>query len=47
MTIIEHGPFRYHWGGDLTGSGDAGEPDVESHLVSVRARASTARSGAT
>ncbi|MBX3272091.1 MAG: MBL fold metallo-hydrolase [Sandaracinaceae bacterium] len=33
VTLIEHGAFRYHWGGDLTGSGDPGEPDVESHLV--------------
>lgn len=33
VTIVEHGAFRYHWGGDLTGSGDAGQPDVESHLA--------------
>lgn len=35
VTVVEHGAFRYHWGGDLTGSGDTGEPDVESHLVRV------------
>lgn len=35
VTVIEHGAFRYHWGGDLTGSGEATEPDVESHLVAV------------
>lgn len=35
VTIIEHGPFRYHWGGDLTGAGAVGEPDVESHLIGV------------
>lgn len=33
VTIVRHGAFRYHWGGDLTGSGDPGEPDVETHLV--------------
>lgn len=27
---IAYGGFRYHFGGDLTGSGDPGEPDVES-----------------
>lgn len=35
VAVIEHGAFRYHWGGDLTGSGATGEPDVESHLVGV------------
>ncbi len=35
VTVIEHGPFRYHWGGDLTGSGETTEPDVESHLVAI------------
>lgn len=27
---ISYGPFTYHFGGDLTGSGEATEPDVES-----------------
>lgn len=27
---IAYGGFRYHFGGDLTGSGDPGEPDIES-----------------
>ncbi|MFO0682012.1 MAG: MBL fold metallo-hydrolase [Sandaracinus sp.] len=35
VTIVSFGAFRYHWGGDLTGSGDTGEPDVESHVASV------------
>lgn len=35
VALVEHGAFRYHWGGDLTGSGAATEPDVESHLASV------------
>ncbi len=35
VAIVEHGPFRYHWGGDLTGSGATTEPDVESHLAAV------------
>jgi hypothetical protein len=37
VGIIEHGAFRYHFGGDLTGSGEAGEPDVESHLAQTSA----------
>lgn len=32
-TLLSFGAFRYHWGGDLTGSGEPGEPDVESHLA--------------
>lgn len=39
IALIRHGGFRYHWAGDLTGSGDPGEPDVESHLIEY-ARAS-------
>lgn len=31
---IAYGGFRYHFGGDLTGSGDPGEPDVESPWAS-------------
>lgn len=34
-AVISHGDFRYHWGGDMTGSGEETEPDVESHLVRV------------
>ena len=34
-AVISHGAFRYHWGGDMTGSGEPTEPDVESHLVRV------------
>lgn len=37
VAIVEHGRFRYHWGGDLTGSGEPTEPDVESHLVATAA----------
>ena len=33
VTLVSHGRFRYHWGGDLTGSGEPTEPDVESHVV--------------
>lgn len=33
VGIVSWGPFRYHFGGDLTGSGKPGEPDVESLLV--------------
>jgi hypothetical protein len=34
--VISHGGFRYHFGGDMTGSGaDDTEPDVESHLVAT------------
>jgi hypothetical protein len=35
VALVTHGAFRYHWGGDLTGSGEPGDPDVESHLVAV------------
>jgi len=35
IAIVSYARFRYHWGGDLTGSGDAGEPDVESHLAAA------------
>ncbi|MBX7192060.1 MAG: MBL fold metallo-hydrolase [Sandaracinaceae bacterium] len=35
VTLVKHGSFRYHWGGDLTGSGDPGQPDVESHLATI------------
>jgi len=35
VALVEHGDFRYHWGGDLTGSGAATEPDIESHLATV------------
>lgn len=35
VTIVSYGSFRYHWGGDLTGSGDTGEPDVESQVAAV------------
>jgi len=31
--LISHGSFRYHFGGDLTGAGEPGVPDVESHYV--------------
>ncbi len=33
--IISFGSFRYHFGGDMTGSGATGQPDVESHLVTT------------
>ncbi len=33
--IVEHGLFRYHFGGDLTGRGTVDDPDVESHLAAV------------
>ncbi|MEQ8277563.1 MAG: MBL fold metallo-hydrolase [Deltaproteobacteria bacterium] len=32
--LVAYGAFRYWFGGDLTGSGDAGEPDVESAVAS-------------
>ncbi|MCC7382939.1 MAG: MBL fold metallo-hydrolase [Deltaproteobacteria bacterium] len=35
VGLVSFGAFRYHFGGDLTGSGDATEPDVETHLVQV------------
>jgi hypothetical protein len=35
VTLVTHGAFRYHWGGDLTGSGEPGDPDVESHLARI------------
>jgi len=33
--LITYGGFHYHFGGDLTGSGRPGDPDVETHLVDV------------
>jgi hypothetical protein len=33
VGVVSHGGFRYWFGGDLTGSGAATEPDVESHVV--------------
>ncbi|MBA3459848.1 MAG: MBL fold metallo-hydrolase [Deltaproteobacteria bacterium] len=33
IGIVEHGFFRYHFAGDLTGHGDVESPDVESHLA--------------
>jgi glyoxylase-like metal-dependent hydrolase (beta-lactamase superfamily II) len=33
--LVEHGAFRYHFGGDLTGAGTTAAPDIESHLVAV------------
>ncbi len=35
VGLVSFGAFRYHFGGDLTGSGAAGEPDVESLLVTT------------
>ncbi len=35
VGLIEHGAFRYHFAGDLTGRGDTGSPDLESHLAAV------------
>jgi hypothetical protein len=35
VGIVSHGAFRMHLGGDLTGSGTADEPDVESVLADV------------
>ena len=32
--MISHGRFRYQFAADMTGSGEATEPDVESHYVS-------------
>lgn len=34
---VQYGHFRYHFGGDLTGSGDPGEPDVESPWANLAA----------
>ena len=33
VGVIEHGAFRYHFGGDLTGEGRPGVPDIESALA--------------
>lgn len=33
VGVITHGDFRYHFGGDLTGSGKSDEPDIESRLL--------------
>lgn len=33
VGVIAHGAFRYHFGGDLTGSGKSDEPDIESRLL--------------
>lgn len=33
--VIEHGAFRYHFGGDLTGAGTDGVPDVETPLAEI------------
>ncbi len=33
VGLVSYGAFRYHFGGDLTGSGKPGEPDVESALA--------------
>jgi len=35
LGVVTHGPFHYHFGGDLTGRGDAADPDVESHVAEV------------
>lgn len=35
--VLEHGAFRYHFGGDLTGAGTSGVPDVESHYAGAAA----------
>ncbi|WP_086934094.1 MBL fold metallo-hydrolase [Agarilytica rhodophyticola] len=35
VGLITFGGFHYHFGGDLTGSGRRGDPDVETHLVNV------------
>lgn len=35
VGMIRFGDFRYHFGGDLTGAGEATEPDIESHFVNV------------
>jgi len=33
VGMIQHGDFRYHFGGDLTGAGTSAAPDVETPLV--------------
>jgi len=33
--LVTYGNFHYHFGGDMTGSGRRGDPDVETHLVEV------------
>ncbi|MCK6550141.1 MBL fold metallo-hydrolase, partial [Myxococcota bacterium] len=33
VGLVHFGAFRYHFAGDLTGSGEPGEPDAESHVV--------------
>jgi hypothetical protein len=35
VGLVEHGDFRYHFGGDLTGEGADGVPDVETPLVEI------------
>jgi len=35
VGVVEHGAFRSHFGGDLTGEGTAEAPDVESHLATA------------
>ena len=35
VGLIEHGWFRYHFAGDLTGEGNEESPDVESQLVAI------------
>lgn len=37
--IVSHGAFRYHFAGDMTGTGQTTEPDVESALVTKVASA--------
>lgn len=33
--VARHGRFHYWFGGDLTGSGDPGEPDVETSVATI------------
>jgi hypothetical protein len=33
VALLNYGAFQYHLAGDLSGSGKAGEPDAESHLI--------------
>jgi len=35
VGLVAHGPFRYHFGGDLTGEGVAGVPDMETPLAEI------------
>jgi len=35
--VVSYGEFRYHFGGDITGTGEQGEPDVETHVATVSA----------